>query len=345
MTITPQMYDTVTLMGVMREFNPVSNYWLDLCFGRQVNFTDKYIEFEKLSEKRRLAPFVRPTTQGKPMGNEGSKVQRFAPAYIKPKDAVTPALMMNRAPGEISLAQPLDPEQRMNAAIAERLRIHRAAIERRWEWLAAQAIMNGTVTIVGEDYPEVTVDFERDAGHTITLGAGDRWGESGVDIIADIEDWRDMVRQAQFGGPTNRLTVGGDVWKVMRNDPNLLKQLDTQIRGTNGSFITGVREGLEVEYVGRLGTLDIYVYSDFYEDANGTAVPFMDPRDVILTGPNVDGVRAFGAILDKKSMQAVPVFPKMWEQEDPSNVFVMTQSAPLMVPMNPNNTLRARVLA
>lgn len=348
MAITPAMSDSVTLMGVQRQFEPQSNYWLDLCFGRQMTFDTEFIEFEKMHETRKLAPFVRPTTQGKPMGSEGSEVRRFKPAYIKPKDSVQPARLIRRQPGEISLPQPQSIEARFNAAKAEILRVQRVAIERRWEWMAAQAIINGSVVIAGEDYPSVTVDFGRDASHTVPLlGAGFRWNESGADIIGDIEGWRDLCRKAKFGGGTNRLTVGTDVWEAMRKNGDLLKLLDTQIRGTNGAFETGVREGGDVEYVGRLSSsLDLYVYSDYYQDASGTEQPFMSSKDVVLTGPGVDGVRAFGAILDSKAnLQPTPIFPKMWEQEDPSGVFIMSQSAPLMVPLNPNNTLKATVLA
>src|SRR5690606_20901096 len=55
--------------------------------------------------------------------------------------------------------------------------------------------------------------------------------------------------------------------------------------------------------------------------------------------------RAFGAIMDKKAgWRATPVFPKMLEQEDPSAVYRMTQSAPLMIPTRPNATLTAKGL-
>jgi hypothetical protein len=37
------------------------------------------------------------------------------------------------------------------------------------------------------------------------------------------------------------------------------------------------------------------------------------------------------------------MFPKMWRENDPSAEFVMTQSAPLMVPLRPNSTFRIRV--
>lgn len=346
MTITTNLYDTSTLLGVMKELQPPSNYWLDLCFPRVVTFDDQYIDFEKLTTTRKLAPFVAPTAQGKPIYSQGSTVTRFKPAYVKPKDVVDPTRQLQRAPGELLAPVAQSPEQRMNAIVADTLRQHREAIERRHEWLAAQAIINGSVTIVDADYPERVVDFQRAAAHTKTLSGGDVWSTSS-DIIGDIEEWRTLVRRAAFGGPTNRLTVGTDVWDVMRKNTGLMAQLDNQVRGTDANFKTGIREGLDVEYVGRIsGTLDVYVYSDYYQVDDGTVTPFMNAKDVVLTGPNVQGVRAFGAILDNKAgLKAMPIFSKMWESEDPSATMVMSQSAPLMVPVNPNNTLKARVLA
>jgi hypothetical protein len=72
----------------------------------------------------------------------------------------------------------------------------------------------------------------------------------------------------------------------------------------------------------------------------------MDSRDIVLTGPNVNGVQCFGAILDHKAQfQALPIFPKMWDENDPPATYIMNQSAPLMVPVNPDATLRARVVS
>lgn len=347
MTITPQLYDTHTLMGVMREFAPVPNYWLDLCFGSTLNFTDEFIDFEKITENRKLAPLVVPTAQGKPMYSKASKVQRFRPAYVKPKDAVVPSRLIRRLPGELMANMPMDPAQRHQAVVADILRTHREGIERRMEWMAARAIIDGRVTLSDEDYPEQVVDFGRENNHTVTLGVGSRWGDSGVDILGDIMAWRTRVRKARFGGVTNRLTVGADVWEVMRKNADILKQLDTQVRGTNANFISGLREGLEVERVGVLnGSLEVYVYSDYYHNGAGSTVDFMSPKDIVLTGPNVQGVRAFAAILDTDAnYQAQSIFSKMWKQEDPSAMFIMSQSAPLMVPVNPNATLKATVLA
>lgn len=348
MAIEVTLYDTNTLLGVMRQTAPVPNYWLDLCFPRQVNFTDEFIDFEKLVDNRKLAPLVVPTSQGKPIYSEGSTVTRLKPAYVKPKDPVNPNRMIQRRPGELQPGMGNQgPASRFNAVVADIQSEHRKAIERRWEWMAAQAIIHGKVTLVDAAYPERVVDFQRHASNTITLSGTSVWGGTNGDIVGNIETWRSQMRRLPFGGAVNRITVGGDVWEVMRKDAALMKLLDTQLRGTDADFRTGIREGLEVEYMGRLsGTLDVYVYSDYYHDVDGTSKDFMSSKDIVLTGPGVGGVRAFGAILDNKAgFQALPIFPNMWSENDPPVVYCMAQSAPLMVPVNPNCTLKATVLA
>lgn len=351
--IDHKIYDTATLLGVMRDdemMQPPSNYWLSLCFPSVINFTDEYIDFSKITANRKLAPLVVPTAQGVPIYSAAERLVRVKPAYLKPKDPVTASRMIKRAAGlgELSAPSAQTPQSRYNAIVADIMREHRRSIERRWEWMAAQAVIYAEVVLEDERYPRTVVDFDRAANHTVTLTGGDRWGQTGVSILRNVEAWRTRVRNAPFGGPTNRLTVGSNVWDVMREDSALMELMKVEIRDRNNGLALnlGVREGLDVEFVGRLsGTLDVYVYSDYYQNPDGTAVPFMDPDDVVLTGPGVQGVRAFGAIQDKAAgWQALAIFPKMWDEDDPSATLIMNQSAPLMVPVNANNTLRATVL-
>jgi hypothetical protein len=351
MTITRTVYDTATLLGTMRQLEPVQNYWLDLCFPRTITFDDEYIDFSKIEDRRVIAPLVVPTAQGKPIYSAAEKLFRVKPAYVKPKDPVSAARMLPRAGGlgELLNATPMTPQQRYNAIVADILRVHSNAIMRRWEWMAAEAIITGAVTLEGDAYPRTVIDFERAAGHTITLGNSLRWGDSGVSIMGNIETWRKTIRDASFGGPTNRLTIGSDVWAVMKADDEVLNamKVDQRIYNNGMNLNLGIREGLDAEYVGNLsGTLQVWVYSDYYQDTTGANVSFMNSKDIVLTGPNVMGAKCFGAILDKAANLApMPMFPKMWDEDDPSVTHVMTQSAPLMVPVNPNNTFKARVLA
>lgn len=354
MALEENIYTSRALLGAYydREVTePVSNYWLDLCFPQQINFETEYVDFARLTSQRKLAPLVVPTTQGKPIYSAAEERVQVKPAYVKPKDAVSATRVLKKAAGlaELNPVTQMTPAQRYNVLVADILNEHRRAIERRWEWLAAEAVLNGSVTLEDEAYPRTVVDFRRDAGHTITLGAGNRWGETGVSILGNIEGWRSLTRKAKFGGVSNRLTVGADAWDVMRADPEIRELLNTDIRSQNNglNLNLGMTDSLEVEFVGRLSnTLDVYIYSDYYEDKAGLQVPFMDPRDVVLTGPGIQGIRCFGAIQDiGANFVATPIWPKMWPEQDPSATFIMTQSAPLMVPVNPNASMRARVIA
>lgn len=351
MSIAVTRYDTATLLAVMREVEPVQNYWLQF-FPNQINFDTEYVDFSQISDSRQIAPLVVPTAQGKPIYASAEKAMRVKPAYVKPKDPVSASRVIKRVAGFGELAtgaSPMSPAQRYNAIVADILAFHRKAIERRWEWMASQAVQNGSVTLESDDYPLTVVDFEREALHTVTLGVGNRWGDAGVSILGNIETWKQRTRTARFGGVSNRLTVGAEAWEKMAADTEIRELLGLDLRPSNNGLTLnlGVREGLEVEFVGKInGTTEVYVYSDYYEDTNGSVVPFMSPKDVVLTGPSIQGVRCFGAIQDvEANFVPLEIYPKVWNEKDPSVTFVMSQSAPLMVPTNTNATLRARVVA
>ena len=326
-----------------------TTYFLDLLFPGSHMSTSEEIIFEKIGSSRKIAPFVLPSVPGKPtFKRTGSGVQMFKPAYSKPKDAVRPVEQTGRQPGDLFTLTPRSPQANFDGEVARVVQHHRAIITRLWEWMAAQAALYGAVTVQGDGYPAQVVDFGRAGGHSITLGVGARWGDTGVDILDNIQSWMDLMAIADFGGMANRLTVGASVWAVMRKDEGLMEQMDSTRRGnTELTIQTGLTKPAPVRFVGTLGAgLDVYVYNDTYQDDAGTVVPFMNSKDVLLSGPGVEGVKAFGAILDAKAgLQPADIFTKMWDQDDPSARFIMSQSAPLMIPVNPNCTLRARVLA
>ena len=97
MAISHTVYDTATLLGVMRDndmMQPPSNYWLGM-FGGTVMFDDEYVDFGKIQENRKIAPLVVPTAQGVPIYSAAEQVQRVKPAYMKPKDAVSASIIGN----------------------------------------------------------------------------------------------------------------------------------------------------------------------------------------------------------------------------------------------------------
>jgi hypothetical protein len=344
------LYSTATLLGVVRVQPVESSYWLDNFFGRQINFDTEEIMFDRVTSQRRLAPFVSPVVQGRVMRTRGYETRTFRPAYTKPKHVVDPNRVFSRLAGE-GITGTLSADARWNAAVAENLREERNAIQRLWNWMGAMAIIHGEVTIAGEDYPTQVVNFGRDAGLTQILTLTARWGEADADPLGDIKDLRTLAFQ-KSGSPITRLTMGLDAFDRFFANEDVKKLLEGKdVARVSDSTLSALGSpGQPFEYRGVLqgangqGRLEIYTYNEQYEDETGATQPFMDSNDVVGTGPGLQGTRCFGAIRDKRAgLQALPIFPKMWDQEDPSVTYTMTQSAPLMVPGNPNNSFRLKV--
>jgi len=232
--------------------------------------------------------------------------------------------------------------------VVENIAEERRVLQRLFNWMAAMAVIHGKVTITGEDYPTQVVDFGRDPRLTRILAGTARWGEPDAKPLDDIKELRTIGYQ-KSGSVLNRLTMGieafdrffasQDVKDLLKGDQRVTTS-DSQLSAL-GSTDTpyeyrGVLQGANGQ-----GRVEIYTYNEQYEDAAGNTVDYMSPYDVIGTGGGIQGVRCFGAIRDKRAgLQALPIFPKMWDQEDPSLTYTMSQSAPLMVPANTNNSFR-----
>ena len=343
-----EIYSTADLLDVIRVQKGITPYWLNL-FPRVIRSDKEEILFDQVTDgTKELAPFVAPNVQGRVLRERGYNTKAFKPAYVKPKHVVDPSRAIPRMAGE-AIGGELTLAQRYDAIVAENMRTERIQIENRWEWMAARAVIDGEVTVVGEDYPSVTVNFGRDASLTGTLLSTAQWGAADADPLSDIEDYRRRVHKLS-GTTITRLTFGLDAWALFTANQEVRELLNTSYRGSDTEFNRAVAEGTPYEYRGTLsgqrgmGRLELYTYAESFVDQDGVAQDILHPLDVVGTGPGLQGVRCFGAIKDKRAgLKALEMFPKMWDVEDPSVTYTMTQSAPLMVPAQPNASFKLTV--
>lgn len=353
-------FDTATLLEVLyapAQAPALVGFWLGF-FPRKINFDTQEIRFDAADlNEYRLAPFVSPNVQGRVMREKGYEVRAFRPAYVKPKHVVDPSRAIPRRAGEALLGS-LSLQERFDLIVADNLRRERLVIENRWDWMACRAIVDGSVTVVGEDYPSVTVDFKRDPSLTVVLAGAAKWDQATATPMADIA----AVRQNSFrlsGSAVSQLIFGLDAWNAfsLETHPDVQKLFDRMRKGNDAELMDrGLQAGLPYEYMGRIagpggaGRLEMYTYHYQYDELDPATdlyhrVDYLDSGSVVGTGPNIDGIRCFGAILDKRAgLQALDIFPKQWDEEDPSVSYTMSQSAPLMVPIRPNNTFRLKVV-
>ena len=210
--------------------------------------------------------------------------------------------------------------------------------------MAVEVLRTGACTIAGEDYPTVVVNFGRDAALTVALGAGSKWGDNGVSPIKDLEAWQLLVFDKSGAAPTE-CVMDVAAWQKLRDDPLFDKMVDRRrltdvetIRYTAMIAAGGV-------FQGRIGNLNIWLFSGNYVDDNNVSQKFLPTGTVILGSAAIEGVQHHGAIRDEAAgLQAMESFTKSWVQEDPSVRFLLMQSAPLVVPYRPNASFCATVL-
>lgn len=359
-----ELWDTRTSLGVMRDVKSETLFFSQY-FTNQFNSTDEYIDFEKLPVlAKKLAPFAMPLARGGSIYQDTGKTFRFKPAYIKVEDSIDPLMPLTKRVGidNSMLDYPtLTPMQRITLIKAQMTAQHVAAIQRRWEWLAARAIIDGQVTLTGRDYPTTVVNFQRDAGHTVTLTAGNRWGDSGVSIVDSIQGWLDTMNNAEFGALPTRLVMGQAVWNVLRKNAEFKEHLDTNYRNPamtiERGIVSGGSNGGKMFQVGFMNVggagganIELWVNNETFEDpATGQQTRYLPTNQlVLLANPeDVMGYRCFGMIVDRAAeYQALPIFPANWvEGNNPQVEWIGHTSSPLMVPIAPNATLRATPVA
>ncbi|MFW6021514.1 MAG: major capsid protein [Guyparkeria sp.] len=330
------------MIGVLDNLPAPSSFLLDTFFPQVQTEASEEIHFDVLDRTRRLAPFVSPVVAGKVQASQGHTTKTFKPAYVKPKEAFDMNRPIKRAAGE-RIGGNMSPSQRAQMIMAGIIADQRDQIIRRLEVMASEALRTGKVTVSGDQYSTQVVDFGRHTDNTITLTSGSKWGESGVKPLADLNEWALEVLQRSGAKPTE-VVMDTDAWTTFSQDDEVKDRLDTR-RVNNAVMSMGGPAGIGGTYMGTIDGFNIWVYADWYIDPDdGDEKPVMPSNTVILGGQRVEGVRAFGAIRDESAgLQAMEMFPKSWVVEDPSVRYVMTQSAPLVVPTRVNHTFCATV--
>jgi hypothetical protein len=340
----PDMFSTNVLMGVVQNLKTPAPYFLNRYFTTQFEDPSEEIHFDVIPGKRRVAPFVSPFVEGRVVDSLGAIAKTFKPAYIKDKRVFQPGRFLKRAVGE-TIGGSLSPEQRMQLHLATELQDQVDMINRRLEVMASEALRLGTVTVVGESYPSVTVNFGRTAGNTIADRAGATLWSAGTGVPLDnLQDWGTTGLQNSGAFPID-VYLGVDAWKAFRTHASVKDRL-LGVKNTDAALNLGAIAVEGGQYMGTIDNFNIHVYGGWYVDpATGTETAIFPAKGCLMTSTMVEGVRAFGAIQDEKAgLQAVPYFPKSWTTEDPAVRYLMTQSAPLVVPTRPDATVYCNVV-
>lgn len=335
------IFSTAVLAAVVAQLPEPTPFILNSFFRNIQTETSEDIHFDVDTSRRRISPFVSPIVAGKVVTDKGYSTKTFTPAYIKDKRVFDANRPFKRAIGE-QIGGMYSPQQRLQASLASNLADQIAMLTRRQEVMAVEALRTGAITITGDQYPTVSVNFDRDAALTPpTLTSTDAWTNAASKPLKNLQTWSMLVTE-KSGSKANTVVMDVNAWNAFADHEDVQKLLD-RFRGKDQLNPTVTGEG--GRYMGNIGDYDIWVYAGWYEHPDTAVVtPYLPANTVLVLGADIEGTRAYGAIRDEAAgFQAMPYFSKSWVDQDPAVRYLLLQSAPLIVPYRINASLCATV--
>ena len=341
------LYTTGFLNRVVRqlEIDPTAHF-LNRFFPTEQAEESEEIHFDVTEEQPRISPFVSPLKAGRIIEHEGYTTNTFKPAYIKDKRLFDPDAPVKRLPGEPVLGG-MSAAERTQRLLGQALANQNRMLTRREEVMASEVLRTGKVTISGEGFEDVVVDFGRAAALTIAALTGDaRWSVTDkANPLANLETWSGLI-QSNGGGVARDVYMEPVVWSYMRQNAEVASLMDTRRGSDSAGEIGPVAPHRSARLVATVGDFNIWLYQEPYITDAGVAANMMPSGTVLLVnGADLEGVRHYGMVKDyAANHQAQRAFSKSWVEEDPSRRLLLMQSAPLVVPYRPNASLGAEVL-
>lgn len=350
------LYDTNVLVQVVPNLKLAQQFLLDKFFPNVVTSDTEKVSIDIDVGKRRMAPFVSPLVEGKLVEQRRYQTNEFTPAYIKDKRAPDLLKPVRRMIGE-RIGGELTGEEREMANLYAEMADQVDILNRRLEWMAAQALTTGTVTISGDGYETVVVDFGRDPSLTVALTGTSTWtvgnvlnaagtGPGTASPSTNIDAWQRQILKMS-GAKVTDIVFTTSAWEGFKLDPAVKGAIIFPALNPMGNIIN---PGAQIEqgavYMGHWGQYDLWVYNDWYVNDQNVETPMLTDGTVVMCGPNLLGTRAFGMIKDPYfNYKAMPYAPKTWVENDPAQRLLLMQSSPIIIPSRVNASFAATVCA
>lgn len=280
-------------------------------------------EWDEVHQNRDIAKYTNPDSEANIVDRRGVIHKTATVATIREKKNLSGSTMAwLRRPGT-------ENTQYGEQAVRDELEDLNSRIERRRELSRWQAL-TGTLT-VDEEGTKFTVDYGIAVSHKPT--APTAWSDSAADIIGDLKDWKQLIREDSGEEPTTvymHETVMNYMLKNTGIQALMGEQLKTQV--------------LQNGYISRVLNLTFVVYSAGYVPAGGSFTPFIAEDRIIMTTGSKFAKELIAPSIDPKSGFRPGKFSKSYQQEDPAGVTVLVEINSLPVIDKVENIVYAEVV-
>lgn len=343
----PSVFNTVTLVKVVSNLLIPQTFLLDNFFKGQINSNTEEIAIDIDVGKRRMSPFVSPYQEGTLVESRSIKTKIYRPLYVKDKRAPDLGMPLRRQIGQQLGIGSNDPMMNYMANLSREMSDQVDCLKRREEWMAAQALCTGKLLIKGAGFEEQVIDFGRSPELTEVMSGTSLWDDPNT--IANPEE--DIIRLTskvlqKSGAKVTDLIFTNRSWYAFRDSKKLQNPLIISgYRGNDDANINmGPRACQGVLDMGIWGQYRLWLYNDWYVDENNKEQPMIPDGTILGVSDQLEGTRAYGVIFDPEIGYIPAAYvPKMWVEHDPPQLFLMMQSAPLVIPTRVNASFCATV--
>ena len=336
-----ELLDVGELALIHSNHKPMDTWLLDKFFPNRPSFDRDEVPLAEINTVHDLAPLVSPHQPGKPFDTKrAAKVDFVQPAYYKPKNMVTLATSFDealmerlRTAGIISTGsqQLSDQEKMMIAQIAVMKRNH-DAIDNSVLLMATELLLKGKYLLQSDDYAYNLVDYDRDA--SLKFSPLTPWNQAGAKPVTDIEAMEKLLLDADGGGSKAYL-MSGKVWAALSANDEFKERFVKPYAGIAVPYKPSLNVQEGASFKGYLDEKELWVFDATYRLASG--VKRFIPDDYFGAISDLNGSVAQCKIKNMLANGAVQkYFDRQWYSEDPSGIYLMTESAPLAVPSNKN---------
>ena len=322
-------------------YAPMDTWLLDKLFPRRKSFTTSTVPIAELETESDIAPLVAPQIPGKSFDRTTAiQVNHVTPAYLKPKNQVTPAtawdtalLARMRDAGIISTGNnQLNSAEQYMIAQVETIKRNHDSIDNRKILMATELVITGQIILESDDYTKNVVSYGRSASLAFTPAIA--WDQAGAKPVDDM----DLMAQRmldQDGCEPKMILTTGKVWSVLEKNADFKAKFVAPYAGISIPYRPELTASRSAKFKGYVGDIEIWTYDATYKN-KGQTKRFI-PQDYFamiadtngyVTQCKIENVHANGLALE--------YFDRQWYEEDPSGIMLLTESSPLVVPSNKN---------
>ncbi len=322
----------------------VDTFLLDRFFPNRLSFARKDVPVGEIDTVTPLAPFVSPNVAARQIktGDSGN-VKFVKPAYLKPQMSITPAdvfdtVLITRLRQAGVLATGTNRLTDAEALLVDQIQKSQTiinSIQNRKLMMARDCLLTGRMTFASDDFPSITVDYERDAACTFVPTV--KWDANGATPVTDINAMIAIAVDKAGASPTAAL-MSSKVWGALSANPEFKAQFETPLAGISVAYTPTFNDPLKPQLRGTFGGIQFWTYDGTYK-FSGAAGRFI-PADYFGLVADASGYVAHCAIQNLKAFgQPLEYFMDQWQENNPSSIQLVGESSPLIVPNNKNGVV------